>query len=113
MKTWMKRFGCLLFILFWLFFISLPGIAFVLAAEQQIQIGQDPQNHWRVFLIQEAHAEGLGSEWIRPASAQPYCTQTKVNYLMWLGDSENVSFCQCFDAQTNELMTSESGSCRQ
>lgn len=110
-NTWAKFIPRFLFILIWLFFISLPILAFVLAARQQIQIGGDEHSHLRIFLLQEKDAEGVGVELARPFSTNPPCSQTNVRFFMWAGDPKNVTFCQCFDPQTNDYLPAAPGVC--
>jgi len=111
MNPWSKYLGRLLIILIWLFIISLPLFAFVIAARQQIQLGRGEHNHIRLFLMQEKDAEGVGFEWSRPFSTKPPCTQTTVRYFMWTGEPENVTFCQCFDSESTEALPAILGSC--
>ena len=111
MNTRSSFIGRVLFILIWLFFISLPIFASVLFTRQQIQIGGDERGHLRIFLLQEKDAEGVGFELARPFSTNPPCSQTSVRFFMWTGDPENVTFCQCFDPQTNEYLPATPGVC--
>jgi len=111
MNSRRKFIGRSLFLLVWLFLISLPLFAFVLAARQQITIGSDEYNHLRIFLLQEKDAEGIGIEFARPFSADPSCVQTSVRYFMWTGEPENVTYCQCFDPQTNDNLPATVGVC--
>lgn len=111
MKTWSRLIGCFLLILIWLFLISLPIFAFMIAARQQIQLGSDERNHLRIFLLQEKDVEGIGVELARPFSTYPPCSQTSVRFFMWAGIPENVTFCQCFDPQTNDNLPAVPGVC--
>lgn len=101
MRRWPKHLGCILILLVWLFLVSLPLCAFVLAARQEIGVG-GPQNHVRIFLLQDREAEGIGLELTRPFSRTPSCTQTSVNYFMWVGEPDNVTYCLCGDAQSGQ-----------
>lgn len=108
MKIWLRRLLMLLFVLFWLAVILTPALAFVLARNGQVQIGESDGRHWRLFLIQEAEVEGIGLERGRivppPLEAPPGtgCLRTTVDYWMWVGDGEAVAYCQCADPVTGE-----------
>lgn len=102
MNKWPRRVLYLLIIVLWLIVLSVPFFAFVLAARKQIQIGDDPRSHLRVFLVQEQGSEGIGVEWVRPYRPNPACAQTSVNYFMWSGEPEPVLYCQCYDPATEE-----------
>lgn len=110
-RRWRRRFTYIVVTLIWLFLISLPTLTFLLAARQQLQVGQDDRNHVRLFVIQESFAEGIGLEWVRPSPAVENCTQTSVRYFMWVGEAENVFFCQCFDPQSQAAQSATQGAC--
>ncbi len=105
-----KRLGIILFLLLWFFLVSLPALAFILATRGQLQLG-DEYNHLRVFMLQENAAEGIGIEIVRPFRSVPTCTQSNVRYFMWVGDPENVTFCQCYDAETGAPLSAIQGNC--
>ena len=111
MNPWLKIIGRSFFIVAWLLVISLPILAFALAARQQLQIGKSEHNHLRIFLLQEKEAEGVGFELVRPFSETPPCDQTSVRYLMWRGSPENVTFCHCYDTQDGTSLPAIAGSC--
>lgn len=69
-------------------------------------------NNVRVFLVSEKHGEGVGLEWKRPFfSSDEVCMQTAVNYLMWEGEPENVTYCQCNDLATGAQLSSTPNPC--
>jgi hypothetical protein len=110
MNRWPKLFGLFLIILIWLFFISLPMLAFALAARQQIQVGGEA-TYMRLTLLQDKDAEGISVEISRPSSFDPACRQISVRYFMWTGEPENVDFCHCIDPQTGYTLPAVEGSC--
>lgn len=95
--SWLRRFVYLLLLLLWLGVISLPLFSVLLAARGELQLGDDPRRHLRLFLIQERDTQGIGIEWARPLREEAACYRTRLTYLMWEGRGENVSFCQCLD----------------
>lgn len=111
MKTWLRRLIYLVIILVWLLILSFPTFAFFLAMRGQVQIGNEDGRYVRIFLLQEPDAEGIGIERQRPLREPPGCRQTTVSYLMWVGEGERVSFCQCFDPTTQAPLPVEGQMC--
>ncbi len=114
MNVWVKRLLMGLFVLVWLVLMITPAMAFVLAARGQLQLGPQDGRHVRVFLLEDADAEGVGLERARPV-APPQdavgasCLQNSVSYWIWSGerdDSQDVSFCQCFGPDGGALPAS-------
>jgi hypothetical protein len=109
MNVWLRRLLMLLIVLVWFAIMISPALAFILARNGQFQIGPTDGRHWRVFLVQEADAEGLGLERSKPvappgdAPESVSCLQTSVDYLMWIGVGFNVDYCQCTDAATGDM----------
>jgi hypothetical protein len=118
MNKWLRRALILLIILIWLVLLMTPALAFVLARNGQFQIGPTDGRHWRLFLLSDADAEGLGLERSRqvasPIEAPPSvrCLRTSVNYWMWTGIGSNTDFCQCADSATGEMTNFQAPACR-
>jgi hypothetical protein len=110
MRPWLRRLLYLLLGLLWLLVMSLPVFAVVLATQREIQVGSEPERNVRLFLIQEQDAEGVAVQWMGAPSAADGCAQGRVVYLMWEGEGENASFCQCYDQEGN-LSSTTVGSC--
>lgn len=109
---WLRRLLYLMLLALWLTVMLFPCMAFSLAMNQQVQVGQSERSHARVFLLQEAEKEGVGVVWKRPFLSQSGCYKTSVNYLMWRGDGENVSYCECPDPQSGGMVRLETSACR-
>jgi hypothetical protein len=118
MNRWLRRGLLLLIILVWLVIMISPALAFVLARNGQLQIGPTDGRHWRLFLLSDAEAEGLGLERSRPVAspleAPPSvrCTQTSVDYWMWTGIGFNTEYCQCADTATGNMTDYTAPACR-
>ncbi|MCA9940391.1 MAG: hypothetical protein KC418_17255 [Anaerolineales bacterium] len=97
MKQWLRRTGCLLLILFWLFLMSLPLLAVNIARGGQVRLGAQDGAHLRIFLVQEEKLNGLGLEWARDVAGTGTCRHTSVTYLMWEGQGTSADYCQCDD----------------
>jgi hypothetical protein len=109
---WLRRLLYFFLFFLWLGVALFPCMAFSLAMNQQAQIGQSEGSHVRVFLLQEAKNEGVGVVWKRPLLSQSACYKTTVSYLMWVGQGENVAYCECPDPQTGEFTRLDGQSCR-
>ena len=99
MKRWLRRLVYLLVVIIWLLVMAFPIFAFVLSGRGEMMFGDQAGSHVRLFLLREPDVEGVGVEWTRPYRPQTGCTQTRITYIMWEGQSENTSYCQCFDPQ--------------
>lgn len=113
MRRWWKRAGYVVVILLWLLLVSFPVVAFFLATQGEIQIG-DSSSGLRLFLLQEDDNQGLGFQWTRLYDGSnlesAVCSQTSLRYFLWEGDAAGQSsdYCQCFDAETQAPLPSES-----
>jgi hypothetical protein len=110
MKTIPRRLLYAIFLLVWFGIVLLPALAFVLASNQQIQLGSDPQRHVRIFLLQEPESRGIGIEWARRAGVASGCSETRLAYLMWRGEGERARYCSCFDSN-GQFVDSAPGRC--
>lgn len=105
-----KKLGIVILVTVWFILIMMPTFAIFLASRQQIDVDIG-NTKLRIFLLQQANAEGLGIESTHPSKVNANCQQTSVRYLMWVGESENVIFCHCQDPQTNSSIPAFNGSC--
>ncbi|MCP5096649.1 MAG: hypothetical protein GY943_13935 [Chloroflexi bacterium] len=117
MKKWLRRFIYSLLTLLWLLVMTIPFLAFLLAARGEVHIGSNPQRNVRIFNVQEELAEGVGVEWTRPftpSASTASCTKTNIAYLFWENDSgnQNSSYCQCIDLLTNASVPIAPNSCQ-
>lgn len=109
MKVWSRRLLIVLFVVFWLILLLLPSLAFVLARNGQVQIGDTDGRYWRLFLLQDTDSEGVGLERaqaVSPPVGSPQnivCRMTTVAYWMWSGEGPGVSYCQCIDSATGNM----------
>jgi hypothetical protein len=108
-KKWGRRLMYLVIFIVWLLLMAFPFVAFTLATNGEMRIGNE--RHLRLFLVQEAEANGIGIEWRRSLFQPGNCLRTSVAFLMWEGESEGVSYCQCFDPATNEPLPVVGNAC--
>lgn len=113
-SRWLKRLLYLLIIVVWLLLMIFPTFAFMLANNGRIELGSNPRNQLRFFLVQEEDADGIGMEWSRPSWGQAQCAQTSLAYLFWEGgeSGQNATYCHCYDPVTEAPLPVEAGSCR-
>ncbi len=111
MKIWLRRIGYLLVILVWLVIMAFPITAFVLSTRGEINLGSNPRQHVRLFMVQEEDTNGVGMEWARPSGRNRECTLTSINYFLWDGQGEPTSFCQCYDPATGDPSSATIGRC--
>lgn len=108
MNVWLRRLLIVLFVLFWLVLLLTPTLAVMLARNGQLRIGLGGERYWRIFLLQQADAEGIGLERGRPVAAPDgapdtvRCSQISVDYGMWVGKGPSVNYCQCMDGATGQ-----------
>ena len=109
LRRWLRRLGYLGVFILWLIVMAFPFVAFTLATNGELKIGSE--SYLRLFLVQEVEASGVGFEWRRELFQPDNCLRTSVGFLMWEGQSEGVSFCQCFDPATNEVLSVVGDAC--
>lgn len=96
-KTWLRRLLYLFIVLVWLMIMVFPIVAFRLATNGEITWGQETDRQGRLFLLQDAEAEGVGLQTSRPQSGSSVCVVTTVRYFMWVGEGQNSRSCSCTD----------------
>jgi hypothetical protein len=99
------RAGCVLVLLIWLAVMMLPLGLIVLAVEGNITIAHggdipNPHEHprMRLNLIMEIDFRGISvtrSALIHNGE-NDLCVQTAVNFVLWEGDGEPATFCDCY-----------------
>jgi hypothetical protein len=109
MKRWFRRLLYLILVVVWLLFMAFPFAAFTLATNGEMLIGGE--RYLRLFLVQEVEANGVGIEWRRGLFQPGNCLRTSVAFLMWEGESEGLSYCQCFDPVTNAPLPVAGSAC--
>ena len=95
------RLGCALGLLVWLVLILSPCLVFTLATQGELvlNLGSAPSQTARAWLVMEADERGLGLSLpsVQPsADGNALCVQTDVRYLLWQGQTDSVSYCECY-----------------
>jgi hypothetical protein len=100
-----QRLGCLLGIIGWLAFISIPFFFIVLAVRGQITIprggdipNRDTYPHLQVRLVMEIDFRGLNitSTMVDRQDSNTLCVQTDVRFVLWEGEGEAATYCECY-----------------
>jgi hypothetical protein len=96
----LARLGCAIALVVWAVLILSPCILIALAVQGEINIptGEAPDQRLRIWLIMEATQRGIGvsSASISESESGQTCVQTETNFLLWQGQSESISYCECY-----------------
>jgi hypothetical protein len=86
----------------WLVLMTLPILAFILAARGEIMLGDDPGSNVRLFMVNEDELHGIGLQRTSEINFGEDCYRTSVDYLLWEGDAseQDIDFCTCYDLDT-------------
>ncbi len=106
-----RRPGCLLGLLLWMVFLMLPLGLFILAIEGDITIyhgGGVPERlehpRLQIRLVSEIDYRGLNvnTSSVNRSGSNTMCIQTDVRYLLWQGDGEAATYCDCYGRSDTE-----------
>lgn len=106
-RWWLNRIGCGGLILFWLFLMTLPFffITLLVNKELTLNLSDVPSHEIRLFTLENRNEQGLGLSWARVYSGSPQedqvCIRTTTRYLLWEGEGENISYCQCYERSSH------------
>lgn len=102
-KPWrnpLRRPGCVIGIILWFLLLLSPCLCIMLASRGEVTIdtGSAPEQQLRVWMIQEARQRGLGISNGRVVLQDDnnVCVRTDVSFLLWEGEAESISFCECY-----------------
>jgi hypothetical protein len=104
-RSLFRRIGCGAVLVIWFVVMLLPIALFVLAMEGTIFIahpGDIPNSHehplLRVNLITEIDFRGVSvaHSSLEYSGDHDLCIQTDVRYVLWQGEGEPASFCDCY-----------------
>lgn len=111
-RTPLQRIGCVGLILLWLFVMMIPVFFFIMATEGDITIAHSndvPDRHQhprlQISLVSELDFRGFSitNSSLDRIDNVNLCIQTNVRYLLWQGEGDPASFCDCYtrpDADT-------------
>ncbi|GAB4510512.1 MAG: hypothetical protein OHK0046_07510 [Anaerolineae bacterium] len=107
----LRRVGCGCLLVIWFTVLLLPLFLFILAADGEIRFGHSgdvPDKHehplFEVKLVSEIDFRGLSitNSTIERPDDTNLCVQTNVRYLLWQGEGEAATFCDCYTRETTE-----------
>jgi hypothetical protein len=121
-SAYLKRAGCGLAVLLWMVVLLIPGLFFLLAIQGEVALWHgagvpEPEAHplLQVKLLMEVETRGLNITRSVPIiqSNDVTCMQTSVNYLLWQGEGNNVSYCDCYrrNGEMWEFISTNEGNC--
>ena len=73
----------------------IPLFACRLITQGVLQFGNEQERFLNIFMLQDPDQEGIGVQWTRAFDDEAQCTQTTVRYYMFVGEGENLDFCEC------------------
>lgn len=110
-SRWYKRPGCLIGVTIWFFVMLIPLFFFILAVEGDITLrhrGDIPDKYehplFQISLIMEIDYRGFGltSSAIHKTDNDNICIETNVRYILWQGEGEPATFCDCYTRTQDE-----------
>ena len=94
-----SRRSCLVAVSLWLCFAIGPCFAIALAMRGELSWKRGNFVEDRVWIVNEAEASGLAYSSARVISAPTdgqVCARTRVYFLLWKGQGENTTYCECY-----------------
>lgn len=96
----LRQVGCVLGALLWFLLLLLPCSAVVLIVQRDVAIplGALPGQSARIWLVDEARTRGVAISLpnVQNVDEDLTCLQTDSQFLLWMGQGEPVSYCECF-----------------
>ncbi len=115
------RLGCILLLILWFALLFTPCIIGFLVIQGQGEIripqGDAPEQMLRVWLISEAAQRGIGisSTTAFYTDENAVCIETTVSYVLWYGEGEPATYCDCYTRSTPadswSLVQTNTGAC--
>lgn len=104
----LRRVGCAIGVILWVLVLLIPCIFITLAVRYEITVdtGSAPEQRLRLWLIMEAEQRGVGfsSTSVQESEGQT-CVQTDVQFFLWQGQAEPVSFCNCYERSAEDWVS--------
>jgi hypothetical protein len=108
----LRNAGYILFVVLWLFVMTIPCLAFALVARGELSWDRNTHDWDRVWLLQERNQRGLGYQAERvindqSASGGPICVRNSVRYFLWQGTANgaDTDYCECFASDGSSTQT--------
>jgi hypothetical protein len=122
-RAFVRRIGCGFAVILWAVFMLIPGFLLLLAVQNEVIIWHgssvpEPEAHplLQVKLLMEIQTRGVSITTSQPQTSanNQTCMQTHVRYVLWQGQGENVSYCDCYtrlEGGAWQFMSTASGNC--
>lgn len=115
-RSRLRRFGCGIAVVLWIVLLISPCALLALASQGEIaiQLGDIPGQSLRIWMVSEARERGVGIA--RPSvytNGDSVCLQTNVSFLLWQGQGQATTYCDCYTRSGSELslVSSSAGVC--
>ncbi len=95
----LARLGCGIGLVIWAILLLTPCFLITLAVRGEISLntGAAPEQRLRIWLVMEARERGLGISTAELHEKDDLtCVQTNVQFVLWQGQADPVSYCQCY-----------------
>lgn len=115
LRRWLNRGGCLIMFAVWFIFMLMPCFFVTLVTQKEIVVSRSdvPEHEIRVFILEESDSRGFGLSMGRVAEGdvdgESVCIKTDTNYLMWQGEGEAVSYCDCYEKSGDAWLLTQIG----
>jgi len=106
----LRRIIYLLITLAFLIVMTVPILAFILAARGELMVGNVDGSNVRLFMVNTDEAEGIGIQRVRRTSTGKDCLRGSVRYVLWEGQGDDLGadYCSCIDESTGFLTAAQS-----
>lgn len=106
-NLFIRRCVCLSFIVVSILLFVAPCffVTLMVRGELVFSLSDRPGHEVRLFRLSEKDLGGVGLTWSslkNETDDGDYCLQTSVKYLVWEGEGENLSYCQCYAKVGND-----------
>ena len=110
-RSLVQRLGCFAVIVVWFMVMMIPFFFIVLAVNGEIRFGHSgdvPDKHEHplllISLVMEADYRGLSStnSSVERPTYDDLCMETHVSYLLWEGEGEAATYCDCYTRDEND-----------
>lgn len=114
-RRWFRRLGCCLLLIVWFVLMLMPCFFVTLLVEKDIVISRSsvPDHEFRIFILEEPNERGFGFSSGTIVSGggdeQTVCVVTSVDYLLWEGEAEPDTHCNCFERAGEGWSTTMAG----
>ncbi|MBK8025947.1 MAG: hypothetical protein IPK19_32330 [Chloroflexi bacterium] len=102
----LRRMGCILVLIVWFAVLLTPCLLLTLAIQGELRVatGGAPGQELRAWVIMEADTRGVGvsNGVVRSSDAQTVCVETTITYVLWAGQEDGHTYCECYQRASDD-----------